>query len=278
MSPMETRGAHSKRYSRQIEVLKKLRRGSSDIFSFQEVNPLPERLDQIKAALDLDGGSCLVNAGVKFGKFGIPVGLHEGLAILRSHEFQNSKVTEATLSGGATEFATNPPIVFQISERRKALLFEGTLDGRTVGIVNLHLHHGPDTNPKNLERKTSELRRLKDWIEPKMANWDLAAVCGDFNCAGTSPCLEPLLSLGFQDSAVLAGVQPKPTWDPTVNPLARQSSILADSPETKAWDGTAQVLDRIYLKSKIPLQHVNLTQIREPELSDHFGLDVEIFY
>ena len=272
---METASDHAKRYQRQLEVLRSWKRGPLDIFCLQEVNPLPNRLDEIQAALDCNAGSCTVNAGVKIGNLGIPPGLREGLAILINNGFENRTFRELTLSGDALEYAQ---LVFQTKERRKALLFEGTFGGVRMGVINLHLHHGPDTDPKNLERKKSELQKLMAWIEQRMKSWDITAVCGDFNCAGSSPCLEPLLSLGFQDSANLADIEALPTWDPSINSLAHQSSVLADSPETEKWDATPQVLDRIYLKTKTNLSGVSLTQIREPELSDHFGLCVEMTY
>ncbi len=275
MSPMQTPAEHLARNAQQLEALKVLKKTPLDIFCLQEVNPLPFRLDEIEKALDLCGGSCVVNAGVKLGGFGLPPGLREGLAIIPGDGFENKNFHELTLSGSAKEFAQ---MVFQLSERRKAFLFEGSFEGKKVGVVNLHLHHGPDTNSENLQRKKSELQRLAAWIETRMDSWDISAVCGDFNCVAESPAMEPLLSLGFQDTAQLAGIHMVPTWDPSVNAFAKLSSTEANTSETKTWDATPQVLDRIYLKTKVSPHQVSVTQIREPELSDHFGVCAELRY
>jgi endonuclease/exonuclease/phosphatase family metal-dependent hydrolase len=147
---------------------------------------------------------------------------------------------------------------------------------KKVAVVNLHLHHGPDTIEKNLARKKAEIQKLCQWLEPRLDGWDLLVVCGDFNGDPDSASVAPLLSLGLQDASHLAQVTQEPTWDPERNSIANKSHTLVEAPEVSAWDAGKHVFDRVYLKSKQPLDSVGLTLIREPELSDHFAVSVEI--
>jgi endonuclease/exonuclease/phosphatase family metal-dependent hydrolase len=283
MSPMQSPREHADRYQGQLDVLSAWRRSPSEVMCFQEVNPVAKRFAQLSAALGRKGGTSLVNAGIKVGGFGVPWGLQEGLGILVGDGVRAPVFSEITLSGTGKEIRSSggtPLITFQTAERRKALLMEGELEGLKIAVVDLHLHHGPDTGAENLRRKRQELERLGEWIGPRLDGWDLVAVCGDFNCGRDSACLEPLKALGFTDAAELAGVTQAPTWDPKDNRFAADSARMADREETRAWDGAAHVFDRIYLRprpgSARPVQVSALQLLREPELSDHFGVWAEL--
>ncbi len=283
MSPMQTRAKHAERYRLQIEAIRAFLAvggvAQTDVLCFQEVNPLASRFDELSAGIGRDGGACLVNAGVKLGGLGLPRGLQEGLAIFAGEAILEPAFDQLTLSGSAFEMQSplgTPLLTLQGAERRKALLMEGRLAGRSVAVVCLHLHHGPDTGAENLARKTAELERLREWIEPRLESWDLVAICGDFNCESSSPCLTPLLGMGFEDSAKLAGVAQEPTWDPRQNGFAAESARLADTAETREWDGAPHVFDRIYLKARKPLRVTAHSLFKHAELSDHFGTWIEI--
>jgi len=279
MSPMQSRKDHAHRYTRQLEVLSSWRRSPNEVCCFQEVNPLASRFDQLSEGIGRDGGACLVNAGFKLGGLGVPRGLQEGLAILAGDTCLEAAFDQLTLSGSAFEMQTplgTPLLTLQGAERRKALLMSCRLEGLSVAVINLHLHHGPDTGAANLARKRSELERLMEWIRPRIAEWDLVAICGDFNCEGDSPCLQPLKEAGFEDSAAIARIDQPPTWSPGENAFAKLSAELADRPETREWDGAPHVFDRIYLKSKRHVSVIKHALLKEPELSDHFGVWVEL--
>lgn len=279
MIPMESPVARRRRLRRQIEVLSDWKNSPRDLICLQEVNPVKRQVRKLGTGLAMQGQGCVVNAGMKVARLGLPPFLEEGLAIFSGSDFSNSTYTEITLSGEACELRGpfGVSLLFQFQERRKAFVLEAESQGKKVAVINLHLHHGPDTVAENLERKKSEMRKLCEWLEPRMKNWDLMLVCGDFNCEADSPCMAPLIALGFLDSARLAGVVQAPTWDPEHNPIADQSHKLVLSPEIQAWDAGRHVFDRIYLKSSFDPESVKLSLIREPELSDHFGVAVEIY-
>jgi endonuclease/exonuclease/phosphatase family metal-dependent hydrolase len=279
MLPVESPLQYWVRREKQVERLRNWRPSSTDILCLQEVNPLPSRLSQIQNALGLLGDSTTVNAGIKVGKWGIPPFLNEGLAILRGSGFAQCAYSERTLSGGAIEKQGPLGVNFhiQLSERRKCLLFEGNIGGHRIAVANLHLHHGPDGIVANLQRKTQELEELRKWIESRLESWDLLFVCGDFNCEETSPCLRPLQSLGLAlPSAWDASQNYAVTWDPQRNKLISHSSHHANSDAEREWDGAPHSFDRIYLKSKIPIRQIQIEYLREPELSDHYGVSLEV--
>lgn len=278
MIPMESPVARRRRLKRQIEVLADWKNSPRDIICLQEVNPLKRQVRKLSAGLAMQGQGSVVNAGMKVARLGLPPFLEEGLATLSGSDFVNPKYTEITLSGQARELKGpfGVSVLLQLQERRKAFVFEAECQGRKLAVVNLHLHHGPDTVSENLERKKSEVEKLCQWLEPKLKEWDLIAVCGDFNCDANSVCVAPLLALGFQDAAKLAGVIQQPTWDPELNPIAGKSHRLVESPEVQAWDAGKHVFDRVYVRSSFTLESVHLSLIREPDLSDHFIVAVEI--
>ena len=275
MSPMQSPREHAERSRDQIQALVAWSQTDDEIVCLQEVNPLGRRFEELGTGIGREGGACLVNSGIKVGGFGIPRGLREGLATFGGAAISNPSFEQLTLSGGALEVGDgrgDPLLTFQTGERRKALLLEGMLGDRRVAVINLHLHHGPDTVAENLSRKRAELERLRGWIESRLERWALVAVCGDFNCESDSPCLEPLKRMGFGDVMEIAGLKQPPTWDPRENAFALESARLADEPETQSWDGATHVFDRIYVRAQGPLEVTDHGIFRQPQLSDHFGV------
>jgi endonuclease/exonuclease/phosphatase family metal-dependent hydrolase len=225
---MESPAARRRRRRRQIEVLSDWENSPRDIICLQEVNPLVRHTRKLSAGLAMRGEGCVVNAGVKIARVGLPPFLEEGLAIFSGSELVNGRYSEITLSGVARELRGpfGLSAVWQLQERRKAFVFESECQGEKVAVVNLHLHHGPDTIAENLARKKSEIKKLCDWLRPRLQDWDLLAVCGDFNCDANSACVEPLLALGLKDSAMLAGVVQEPTWNPELNPIGVRAAFV----------------------------------------------------
>jgi endonuclease/exonuclease/phosphatase family metal-dependent hydrolase len=270
----------------QLERLKAWSTSPSDILCLQEVNPLRRHLQEIAQATRLMGEGTLVNAGIKLANIGLPPLLEEGLAIFAGCEFSGAEFSDHVLSGRLCErtLSLGSKLKFglslQLGEQRKALLFESHWKGKKIAVVNLHLHHGPDVIAANLVRKTHELHELSKWIRPQLDRWDFTVVCGDFNSDPDSSCLNPLRSMGFEDAADMkeasAKVAPSPTWDPQFNPHIRNSLHLAPSTKIRNWDGTPHRFDRFYIRSKQSPLKLALSQLREPELSDHYGSVLEV--
>jgi endonuclease/exonuclease/phosphatase family metal-dependent hydrolase len=272
MLPLESPWASLRRRELQLRELEALKAPRAlEFFCFQEVNPFPRRMNVLKRRLQLEGAGCLVNAGLKVGWTGVPPFLKEGIAILHSNSLQDVRSGELVLSGEGFEWhgPFGSLLNIQWKEKRKAFLLQGTTGTLKIGVVNLHLHHGPDTVPANFKRKKAEIKTLVKWLKPQLADLDLAAIVGDFNCDPDSEVVEPLAELGFDWESV------GPTWDPENNRM-----ISSDSPDRKVrdWDSSPHEFDRIYLRKsgKKRIRRVRRTRVLESGLSDHFGVLAEI--
>jgi hypothetical protein len=272
MLPLESPWASLRRRELQLRELEDLKSPRAlEFFCFQEVNPFPGRLRALKRRLELEAKGCLVNAGLKVGWVGLPPFLKEGISILYSNTLRNARSDECLLSGDGREWhgPLGSLVNLQVKERRKAFLVEGKFEGLNIAVINLHLHHGPDTIAANFKRKKAEIKALVKWIKPRLADWDLAAIVGDFNCDPDSAVVEPLDELGFTFTSV------GPTWDPENNRM-----ISSDSPDraVRAWDGSPHEFDRIYLRraGQKRVRRVRMSRVLESGLSDHFGVLAEI--
>lgn len=265
------------RQQRQIDALLRLRQSDSDIFCLQEINPIEKRRSLLAAELSLRDSAMRCNAGIKLGCFGLPLHLSEGLLTLTGKAFRKRKSVRITLSGKSYEWDTpfGIPLFVQLSERRGALLLETEFRGRRVCIVNLHLHHGPETILGNQARRLDELSRLSRSLKRRAKDVDLLVVCGDFNCEANSPALEPLFELGLMDCAQLTSKKQKITWDPKRNPLTQGSARIAA--HRVLYD--PHTFDRIYVRAKAPLKKVKLQRVLdEPMISDHYGALAELTF
>jgi endonuclease/exonuclease/phosphatase family metal-dependent hydrolase len=268
---------------RQIEVLTRLRKSESDIFCLQEINPIERRRSLMAQELVMRDAAMRCNAGIKWGRFGLPLHLSDGLLTLTGKAFRKRKTVRITLSGKAYEWDTpfGIPLFVQFGERRCALLLETEWSGRKITVVNLHLHNGTDVSRHHRARRREELARLARSLKRRAKDVDLLAVCGDFNCEADSSSLEPLLELGLIDCAQLAASKQKITWDPKRNALTQVSAQLATKllDECRGWEDAPHVFDRIYVQAKVPLKKVALKRVcDEPNLSDHYGVLAELTF
>jgi endonuclease/exonuclease/phosphatase family metal-dependent hydrolase len=294
MPHLETRRDSQLRQRRQLDALKRLHVSDSDIFCLQEVNPVKRRGPGLARELEMRGITQRCNAGIKYGSWGLPLHLDDGLLTLigkkNGKDFRKRKIRRISLSGRAREWRPplGPSLFAQLGEHRGALLVETCFQGRKIVVVNLHLHHGPEKIPSNAMRRKRELARLAGILKRHAKNADLLVVCGDFNCDADSGALAPLLKLGLVDAAKLSGSAQKPTWLPERNFLTRISAALALKHRStranlragrRGWEDKPHVFDRIYLRSKRPLKKVKLKRVLdEPMLSDHYGVLAEIAF
>lgn len=283
MMPIEGLLARKERRIRQLAALREMHTSAWDIFCLQEVCPIQARRALLERALEMKSSGCGANVGVKFNGLGLPPFLSEGLVTLSGSGFRKRKATALTLSGSAREInLAGLSMSFQLQERRRALIFEANAGSSRIAVVNLHLHHGPSTVAENAQRKFRELTRLVKWLKPRLKDWDLLAICGDFNNDPNARELEPLASLNLKDLAQLAGDKGSalsPTWAPQENPWAKQSSTLAGEMKdavTRDWDGAEHRFDRIYLRSTLKPTKLVVERVFDATLSDHFGVLAEV--
>lgn len=284
MLPMEGILARRQRRVKQLAAIRSMHQSEWDLFCFQEICPIGARRQLIERELNQTGlimksSACASNVGVKLAGVGLPPFLSEGLVTLSGSGFRKRKATALTLSGSAREMKfAGVALSFQLKERRRALVVEANAGSSRIAVVNLHLHHGPSTVSENALRKKNELKRLAKWLKPRMKDWDLLSICGDFNCDPEAPELAPLRDLELQDLGLLSG-EIRPTWAPMENPWAELSSSMAGKLKdevTREWDGGSHRFDRIYFKSTTKPKKITCARVFDAELSDHFGVLGEI--
>ncbi len=266
---------------RQVDALLGLRDSEYDIFCLQEINPIERRGPFLSEALGMRQIAMRCNAGIKFGKIGLPLHLSDGLLTLTGKAFRKRKTIRMTLSGKAYQWDApfGLPVFFQLGERRCALMVESVVRGRKIAIVNLHIHNGPEKSKSIARRREGELQRLARALKHRAKEVDLLVVCGDFNSDSDSKAVGPLLELGLEDAAILSKAKQKPTWVPEKNALTRISARVALEryPGCSGWEDQPHVFDRIYLRSKQPLKKLSLARVCDgPLLSDHYGVLAEL--
>lgn len=261
-----------------------------DVMCLQEVNPLHRRLAAFRQVTHAYGYGFEVNVGVRLGDISYPLFLQDGLGILWRGNLQNVRHEGKILSGTATEARVpvlKTPVTLQLAERRGAQMIEGTWAGKRFVFANLHLHNGPSTRLKVTERRTRETEALMHWLEPRLAQADVAFIAGDFNCEKGAPELVPLVKAGFDEILSPSGA-PLMTWDPQKNPHAQSSVAKARDEEERAWDSRLHQIDHIFYRARPepsgtkPSWTFRIQTIaQEPNAlgiwpSDHYGLLAEI--
>ncbi len=245
--PSESARHRELRFRHQVSQLAALR---PDVILLQEVNPLPQRLRRLAAALGYDAWHKTTDCGVKLFGLGLPSNINSGLAILARPPLRLTPIGVERLSG-RWAFCSDW-LGLQFEEARYALLVGLTLEnGDRYLVVNTHLHNAPEMpdglrqgigelhaagalSPAQVEeihraveggqaRKRQEVERLISAVQWALRQHrELAGVIlgGDLNAAPDSDHLIRLRRAGLVDAA--RAVEPRSglaTYDPQRNPL-----------------------------------------------------------
>jgi endonuclease/exonuclease/phosphatase family metal-dependent hydrolase len=263
-----------------------------DLFCIQEGNPVRRAARKFSKQLKMSHAFAEANVGVRVGQLSYPFLLQEGLITLWSEELQHTNTRRVVLSNPIPETCLKVaqidlPMSFQLAERRVALLATGTWQGLTIGVANLHVHHGPPEGTYNRRRK-EEFEVLRDVIQLEAQRCDLFFVVGDFNCEKHHLEYQIIQDLGFCEISTDPQNQALITWDPQNNPVCSRSAKLND-PEDPAvqWDSVPHQFDHIMVRVKktpgaLPSSMTyRATRIFDQPISghwisDHYGLCAEL--
>jgi endonuclease/exonuclease/phosphatase family metal-dependent hydrolase len=264
-----------------------------EFLTFQEANPVRKRCAELSALLNLTGHFAEANVGVRIGQFSYPFFLQEGLITLTSKNLMNVRSERLILSGAIPEFDLNVgghdiPVSLQLSERRVALLTTAEWNGLTLGVVNLHVHHGPADGKQN-KRRLKEFEVLFDLIKEKKAeDCDFLLLTGDFNCEREHDEYSLVEKHGFTEISTTPDGGPLITWDPDHNERCHMTADMAvKGGEESKWDHVQHQFDHIFLRvkkspGKIPASlSVKASRIFDDArygtwVSDHYGLCVDL--
>lgn len=261
-----------RRRSREVLQEEWLSQLNADVVLLQEVNPVPNRMEDLMRASGRVGFCQPDLAGIKLKGFGWPYNLNSGLVTLTHPSLGARSLGGVQLSGskGWARSWTS----WQLSECRYALLVEFAHRewGRGL-IVNTHLHHGLEFDG-NLQKKVQKLledgsitptafadlrsrletadQRRDEEIELLMARlesvknrYGIILLGGDFNFSPVSAAYNRLKKSGFQDLWTVAGKSEvaAETFDCTRNaashrftslyPMTIESEDLSFSPKVR---------------------------------------------
>ena len=290
-----------RRYELLVSEIRKL---SPDIIAIQEANPLPYYAERLATDLDYQVIYSVALGGIRFGSFGIPTNMREGMAILVKKPGTIEYLDRKRLYGCG--IATNW-FSFHFREITQSFLGRVIIHGKPLYIYNVHLHEGPFKGTvleamfkrfvqemttekleearkaikKDIERRKDEIANLIKFVEETLPPGMPAVILGDFNTTIESGELEPLVAGGkWIDSFGLKNLNEEGfTWDPQHNQNYRLTGTTETPYDTlHAYHGSHPYrIDFILVNSNIPRDHilesrVVLTPIEGLSSSDHYGV------
>lgn len=219
---------------------------NSDVYFFQEANPVGARADRFATLLNSTTYYQPDLVGLKLFGLGLPLNLNSGLVTAIGKKWSAKKIEAISLSRPGWKLVHGWGS-WQMKEERFALFSEVMLPGwGRVLLVNTHLHHGLESTPAlsdELERIADELKltasavsELKDRlargnlrrseevsvlfraIEKHQRRYQAVVVAGDFNSGPESHLGDMFREMGFRDAWAEANPgDPGLTFDHTRN-------------------------------------------------------------
>lgn len=251
MGVFESKARRDQRFEGLVQVINQ---SEFDVLVLNELNLAEFRLSKLLYETGLEACYHVGVAGVKLGRWGVPVNLQEADVILARPGFNLSY--EGRVRLGGVGFA-GTHCSFHLSDLTQAILATIEVDGVSVYICGTHLHASPQNNyanlcqlqslstqwnfPLNQAKKTTrrisrecatrsrEVTRLLHFLWKRVPADSPLILMGDFNAAPHWPEIEAIIEDGFLDWQGEAGMGDLPTWDPTKN----QNLIDYYLPETK---------------------------------------------
>ncbi len=246
----ETAERREQRFRALVDGLGRL---SPDVVFLQEANPVSSFTERLADALGYEHLHQVCMGGIKFGPLGIPSNFKEGIAILARPGLGLRHAGTWKLSGGAG--LHGDVMTFQFTEACFALAASLTIEGKTLYVVNTHLHSVPQMDSSLHRRLEDDVRAgtiSRPDFDAAVAAWreglDLQAeqlgvlqkhlgglppevpviLGGDFNMPPDRDTLAGFrVRNGFSD-ALDASARRDPTWDPAGNENVGYSMRLTD--------------------------------------------------
>lgn len=294
-------------------LLREIKRLRPDVLCLGEINPLPVLARRIASAAGMRAFTHMGVAGVRAGRFGLPLNLREGDGLFVSPELEPRWIGRAHLSGRG--YCGNT-FSFHFSNLTQALLGKLRLaDGRDCYVCATHFTAAPDDSAENRrileayadqmgctrrERfragrrlsdgaalRATEVNRLLAFLRARVPEGAPLILAGDLNAESSWMELRMLQDAGFTD---LAPCDPdRKTWDPRYNRnlmtyYVEDARRSYHSPYKKL-EATDELfprnIDHILVRN-LPPQREDCCKIcaYEPidarNISDHFGLIAEL--
>jgi endonuclease/exonuclease/phosphatase family metal-dependent hydrolase len=242
MGEYETKDIRQRRYSLLLEELEDL---DPDVIAVNEANPLPRYARRLAKDLNYDYIYSVGMGGIKFGCIGIPANFKEGDAILARKGLGLTEAGAPRLSPGAGIIGNH--FCFHFGESNQAIAGRIEIEGKTIYVVNTHLHAGLQDEERwlvemglirdsevidedgynelfttwreSINRRQEETQVLLQWMRKAIPEDAQVVLLGDFNAVPTSEEINWVRTEGFIDTWETLPTKEKPgyTWDAATN-------------------------------------------------------------
>ncbi len=312
MGEYESPDIREKRYQ---AFLKEIAKYNPDIIAINEANFLPDYVTRLAGDIQYDYIYHVGVAGLKIGRFGIPVNLKEGDAVLARKGLQLQEVGHKQLSGGG--IITNH-FSFHTEDATQVLIGRVMVNSKPVYVAVTHWHASPlDTQKsrallKELQQKygytdaeyreaikkleadnawrKNEAKLMAEYCKAIVPEHAPLIVMGDFNTTVDMPEMQYFLQQGFHDTYARQKTADRYTWNPLKN-LNIQKYYTTDTNQkfeslythvSKIHELEPKRIDYIIVNKSLSPDTVILSKVccdtiyDGIHLSDHFGVYAEI--
>ncbi len=240
-------------------LISEIRKISPDIIFLQEANPVDKFAEKLADSLSFNEIHQVCNAGIKFGSFGIPSNLKEGMAILANTRLKLGYYDTWKLGGPFGLFGD--PITIHFSESNFALVAKIKIEGSTVYLINTHLKASvpPDSLVRikyenycrqysikkeehskaieewneDIQKKKNEFEELTEKIKDLPAEYPFI-IGGDFNTASNNERIKTFIKGNkLTDTFIKNNSSNIYTWYPGKNKNIAFSTELNDAEGNK---------------------------------------------
>lgn len=253
----------SRRHLREAEQARLMRELQPDFCFLQEANPVRERAQELRAALEGQVEYHPDLVGTKMLGVGVPWNLNSGQVIVAGRKWPLKGLGAHSLDsehkGWVSKWGS-----WQLSEQRWAVFAESLFPnwGRVL-LASTHLHHGLEDTPdlrqelKSLVRelglsenvheellvrlRSANQRREKEWdilkghIEANSHRLSAVILAGDLNASPASDLLNRMQAFGFKDTWAMANDGADGfTYDRVKNEANHK--LQEEFPSTFAWE------------------------------------------
>ena len=293
MGEYESREIRQGRYRLLVEELKDL---DPDVIALNEANPLPRYARRLARDLNYDFIYSVGMGGIKFGGIGIPVNFKEGDAILARKGLGLTEIGAPRLSPGAGIIGNH--FCFHFGESNQAIAGRIQIEGKTIYVVNTHLHAGLQDEQRwliemglirdsgaidesgyndifatwreSINRRQEETQALLQWIGRAIPEAAQVVLLGDFNAVPASEEINWVRMEGFRDIWEMVPGEENPgyTWDAETN-LNIQTHYKVPEPGAQVpWydilgaenEQVPKRIDYIFAKN-VPVENILDTQV-----------------
>lgn len=312
MGEYENPDIREKRYQAFLKEIAKLQ---PDIIAINEANFLPDYVKRLAKDINYDYIYHVGVAGLKIGRFGIPVNLKEGDALLARKELHLQKAGHMQLSGGGiiTNFFS-----FHTQDATQVLIGKVIVNAKPVFVAVTHWHASPFDTPKSRELlkelmkkygytdeeykealkkleednrwRMDEARLMAEYCKAIVPENSPLIVMGDFNATPDSPEMQYFLNQGFYDTYLSSKNRDSYTWNPLKNTNIQKYYAIDTN---KKFDSLYSHLNKIHELEPKRIDYIIVNKAIAPDtiidsrvccdtlydgihLSDHFGVYAEI--